>query len=157
VYPSLLVAFSMLFSVAQQPNSCLGHLIFRVSRLHTHTRTHAHPVGLLWTNDQLVAEAAIYTKYEHPWPQRDSNPRFQHFFLSTFLSFCCFFNPLCTFIFSVFMLFVPLRFTTRTSMHPAGFEPTAPTSERTHGAATGICRFAVRCTQIIKTGSWESD
>ena len=33
------------------------------SRSHTirHTHTHTEPVGLLWTSDQLVAEAATYT------------------------------------------------------------------------------------------------
>ena len=40
------------FSVAQQPNSGLGPLIVEVSRSHTNA------VGLLWTRDQLVAEAA---------------------------------------------------------------------------------------------------
>jgi hypothetical protein len=47
-----------------------------------HAHTHIHPVGLLWTNDQLFAEAASYiththtdTTDEHPCPQRDSNPR----------------------------------------------------------------------------------
>ena len=31
------------------------------SRSHTFTHIHTHPIGLLWTSDQLVAEAATYT------------------------------------------------------------------------------------------------
>jgi hypothetical protein len=36
-----------------------------VSRSHTHTHTHArtHALGLPWTSDQLVAEAATYKIY----------------------------------------------------------------------------------------------
>ena len=30
---------------------------------HTHTHTHTHTVSLLWTSDQLVAEAATYTTH----------------------------------------------------------------------------------------------
>jgi len=44
------------FSVAQQSNSGLDRLIVEVYRSHTTRRT--HPVGLLWTSDQPVAEAA---------------------------------------------------------------------------------------------------
>jgi hypothetical protein len=44
------------FSVAQRPNSGLGHYIVEVSR--SHTIRHTQPVGLLCTGDQLVAEAA---------------------------------------------------------------------------------------------------
>jgi len=51
-----------------QSKPSLGCLTVDVSRshiikphTHTHTHTHTHPVGLPWTNDQLVAEAATYT------------------------------------------------------------------------------------------------
>jgi hypothetical protein len=49
--------------VARQPNSGLGDLIFEVS----HTIRPSRPIGLLWRSDQLVAEAATYTKqsYKH--------------------------------------------------------------------------------------------
>jgi hypothetical protein len=55
--------------VVQQPNWGLGRLLVVVSKSHTirqthththtigHTHTHTHTVGLLWTGDQLVAEA----------------------------------------------------------------------------------------------------
>ena len=53
------------FSVALQTNSGLDRHTFDISRSHTnidrHTHTHTHPVGLLWRNDRLVAEAATYT------------------------------------------------------------------------------------------------
>jgi len=59
-------------SVAQQPKRCLRRLAVDVTRsqairhIHTHTHTHTHTVGLLWTSDQLVAEAATYTThYKH--------------------------------------------------------------------------------------------
>jgi hypothetical protein len=63
------------FFVTQKPNSGLGRLVFEVSILHIirHTHTHARTVGLLWTSDQLVAEAATRTTNttdERPWPQR---------------------------------------------------------------------------------------
>ena len=52
-------------SVAQQPNSGLGRHIVEVcdrararARTRTHTHTCARAVALLWTSDQLVAEAA---------------------------------------------------------------------------------------------------
>jgi hypothetical protein len=64
-------------SVAQQSKSGPRRLVVDVSRLHTHTHshthththtltlthahTHIHPVGYLWTSDQLVTEAATYT------------------------------------------------------------------------------------------------
>ena len=44
------------FPVVPQPNSVLGYTT------HTRARTHAHPVGLPWTRDQPVAEAATYTR-----------------------------------------------------------------------------------------------
>ena len=44
--------------MAQQPKSGLGRLIVEVSRPHTDT----HSVGPLWSSDQLVAQAAAYTK-----------------------------------------------------------------------------------------------
>jgi hypothetical protein len=50
----------ILFSVAQQPNS--GPSRLTVMFLH-HTQLDTHPVVLLWTSDQLVAEAAIYTTH----------------------------------------------------------------------------------------------
>jgi hypothetical protein len=46
-----------------------------------HTQIYTHPVGLIWTSDQLVADAANYTthnKHEHSFLQRDSNTRSQH-------------------------------------------------------------------------------
>jgi hypothetical protein len=39
---------------------CLRRLIIDVSRSHKIRHTHAHPVGLLWTNAQLVTEVATY-------------------------------------------------------------------------------------------------
>ena len=47
--------------MARQPNAGLGHLIFEVS----HTIRHSSPIGLLWRSDQLVAEAATYTKQKY--------------------------------------------------------------------------------------------
>ena len=73
------------FSVAQQPNSGPGRRNVEISRsykLNTHTQK--HPVGLLSTNDQLVAEAATYIKHnqtkgaKHPCPQRNRRRRSQH-------------------------------------------------------------------------------
>ena len=79
----------MPFFVAQQPKLGIGRLVVEVSRLQADTRTHARTqararahararaVTLLWTTDQLVAEAAsptTNTKDEHPCLQRDSNP-----------------------------------------------------------------------------------
>jgi hypothetical protein len=54
-----------IFFVAQRPKSGRGRLIFEVATSHTHTHTHTQtrPVGLLWTSDQLVAEAATYTTH----------------------------------------------------------------------------------------------
>jgi hypothetical protein len=56
----------------------LGHLIVEVFR--SHTVKHTHLVGLLWTSDQLVAEASAYTiYYKHKrrtsCPHRDSKLR----------------------------------------------------------------------------------
>ena len=51
-------------SVALQPNSGLGLLIFEVPI--SHTISHTHPVGLLWRSDQLVAETATYTTHNKP-------------------------------------------------------------------------------------------
>jgi len=61
--------------VAQQPNSCLGHLVVEISA--KDTIRHTHPIGLLGTSDQLFTEAATYTtntRDKHPCPQRVSNP-----------------------------------------------------------------------------------
>ena len=52
-------------------------LIVDISLSHTIRHTHTHAVGLLQTSDQLVAEAATYTRDIHQRPQRDSNPRLQ--------------------------------------------------------------------------------
>jgi len=39
-----------------------------IDQRHTQLGTHIHPVGLLWTSDQLVAEAATYTTHnKHKW------------------------------------------------------------------------------------------
>ena len=43
-----------MFSVAQRPKPGPVRLLLRSL---DHTHTHTHPVGLLWTSDQLVAEA----------------------------------------------------------------------------------------------------
>jgi hypothetical protein len=51
----------MFSSVAQQPNAGLDRLNVEVSR--SHTIWHTHEVGLLWKSDQLVTEAATYTKH----------------------------------------------------------------------------------------------
>jgi len=64
-------------SVAKQPHSSLGRLIFELSRPNTIIYTHS--TGLLWTSDEPVAEAATYTNTpqtqgtKNPCPQRDSN------------------------------------------------------------------------------------
>jgi hypothetical protein len=73
--------FSVSLSVAQQPNLNLRRLIFEVVR--SPTERHIHPVGILWTRDQVVADAptaqhTTNTKDEHSWPQRYSTPRSQH-------------------------------------------------------------------------------
>lgn len=47
-----------LCSMLQQPNSGPSRLIVEVSVIR-----HKSPVGLLWMDDQLVAEAATYTRY----------------------------------------------------------------------------------------------
>jgi hypothetical protein len=61
----LLQIFSVFFSVSQNPNSYLGHLIVEVSRshqiIHTHTHTHTHTVEILWTCDEPVTESATHT------------------------------------------------------------------------------------------------
>jgi hypothetical protein len=49
----------MSLSVAQHSNKGLGCLVVEVSRSHT-IRHLPQTVGLLWTSDQLVAEAATY-------------------------------------------------------------------------------------------------
>jgi hypothetical protein len=51
--------------VALQHRQGVGQLTFKVSRCHTtrHTHTHTHTAELLWTSDQLVAEAATYTRH----------------------------------------------------------------------------------------------
>ena len=48
-------------SVTQQYNSGPGRLNVQVSR--SHTIRHTHPVGLLWTSDHPVTEAATYTTH----------------------------------------------------------------------------------------------
>jgi hypothetical protein len=48
------------FSVTQQPNSSVGRHIVEVLRSYKIWRT--HPVGLLWTSDQLFAETPPYTR-----------------------------------------------------------------------------------------------
>ena len=59
----------IIFRVAQQPNSgqtaslLLRFLDYTQLDTHTHTHTHTHPVALLWTSDQLVAEAATYSTW----------------------------------------------------------------------------------------------
>ena len=54
---------------------------YAVSFLRFLDHTQTHPVELLQTSDQLVAEAASYTNYnaadENLYPLRDWNPRFQ--------------------------------------------------------------------------------
>jgi hypothetical protein len=66
------------FSMAQKANWDLRCLIVDISI--SHTVRHTHRVGLLWTRDQLVAEASTYTthKKKHKrWTSMpsDSNPR----------------------------------------------------------------------------------
>jgi len=54
-----------------------------VTHTHSHTLTHApQSVGLLWTNDQPVAETSTWqntalTTDTHPCPWRDTNPQSQ--------------------------------------------------------------------------------
>jgi hypothetical protein len=49
----------------QQPTSDIGHFFVEVCSSHIlrHTHTHTYMLGLLRTSDQVVAEAAIYTKH----------------------------------------------------------------------------------------------
>jgi len=76
-----------LFFVVPQYNSGLSRLILEVSGSHTIRHKHTQPVGLLWTSDQLVEEAATYTTNttdEYPCPQRDSNAQSQQSSCSAF-------------------------------------------------------------------------
>jgi hypothetical protein len=64
---------------AQQPIGVQGLLISGASRSHSYSPS----VGLLWTNDQPVAETSTWqhttlTTDRHPRPRRDSNPQSQH-------------------------------------------------------------------------------
>jgi hypothetical protein len=59
------------FFVVQQSKSGIGHLIVKVSRSHTTRQT--HPVGHLWTSDQLVADTAAYTTH-NKHKRRTSTP-----------------------------------------------------------------------------------
>jgi len=53
-----------------RPRLCWG---FCITHLDTHTHTHTRLVGLLWTSDQLVAEATTYTTHnKYKW--RNSMP-----------------------------------------------------------------------------------
>jgi len=66
--------------VEPQPYLGLGGLVGEVAVWHS--VRHTHPVGLLWTSEQLVAEAATThhttnTRDEHACPQREWNPRSQ--------------------------------------------------------------------------------
>jgi len=49
------------FSVAQQPNSSFGRRVVQVIRSHKIWST--HPIGLLWTSDQLFAQTSHYTSH----------------------------------------------------------------------------------------------
>jgi len=63
----------------KDPTSGLRPLFFDISTLQLDTCT--HPVGLLYTSDQLVAEPTTFTtntKDEHLFPQRYPNPRSPH-------------------------------------------------------------------------------
>jgi len=54
-------------SVTPQPNWSIGRVIVEVYRSHTIRKT--HPIGLLWTSDQLVAVPATYTTHnKHKFP-----------------------------------------------------------------------------------------
>jgi hypothetical protein len=53
---------NMALSVVQHPNTGLGGLIVEVSRSHT-IRQISQTVGLFWTSDQPVAEAATNTTH----------------------------------------------------------------------------------------------
>jgi hypothetical protein len=50
-----------IFCLAVQPSSVPGHLVLRFI---DHTRSGTLPVGLLWTRDQLVADAAKCTTHK---------------------------------------------------------------------------------------------
>jgi hypothetical protein len=43
----------------------IGHTqpLFEVSKSHTDTHTHTHPVGVLWISDRLVAETTTYATH----------------------------------------------------------------------------------------------
>ena len=57
---NFLIWMLFLFSVALQLKSDLGRLELTFLD-HTQLDIHTHPVGLLWTSDQLVAQAATFT------------------------------------------------------------------------------------------------
>jgi len=64
--------------VTQQSNFGLDRLKFKVPR--SHAIIHSDTIGLLWTNDQLVAVSTSHkthtnTQNEEQCPQWDSNPR----------------------------------------------------------------------------------
>ena len=71
--------------VVRQHNSGPGRLIVEIYRSLSHSPFHTHTdrAGLLWTSDQLVAEAAAYTVHNkhnrrtNPCTLRGSNPRSQ--------------------------------------------------------------------------------
>ena len=71
---------TIFLSMAQQSLNGLDLLVFKASRSHSDTPL---SVGLLWTSDQLVAEASTYehttiTTDRHPCRRRDWNPKTQH-------------------------------------------------------------------------------
>ena len=78
VFSNNLCPFGINYFVVLHSKFVPGRLIVEVSR--SHTISHAYPVVLLSTSDQLIAEADTYTtkpRVKHPCDQRDSKPRYQ--------------------------------------------------------------------------------
>ena len=76
IFTLIIIIIIIITSVTQEPSSGLGHLIVEDSRSHTIRNTRL--IRLLWTNERIVAWAALHTAKtsdKHPCPHRDSNPR----------------------------------------------------------------------------------
>ena len=72
-----------LFSVVQQPNSDLDHLIVEVSRSHTIRHRDTHARAQLVSSKQVISppqrpmKHTTNTRDKHPCPQHDLNPQSQ--------------------------------------------------------------------------------
>jgi hypothetical protein len=71
---------SLFLSIGQQP--LVGHGVFIIETSQSHS-DNLHSIGLLWTSDQPDARTSVWQRTtlkreRHPYPRRDSNPKFQH-------------------------------------------------------------------------------